>query len=89
LKEQKKKEKERLNYEENKIASPNGDNDVTSTLFHSMEQKISSIMNNNSKVPKNKEEEDDLIEEDYIWNNNGGTADVLSYSKNDNFIYVS
>jgi len=54
-----------------------------------MENKISSIINHKSGVLKNIEEEKDLKEEEYVWNNNGGTGDVLSFSKNDNFIYVS
>jgi hypothetical protein len=45
---------------------------------------------NHSKELKNtNDEEKNLKEEEYVWNNNGGTGDMLSFSKNDNFIYIS
>ena len=49
---------------------------------------MASMMNTKSHVNKNNEEDKDLKEEEYVWNNNGGTGDVLSFSKNDNFIYI-
>ena len=58
-------------------------------MFGAMESKFSSIMNHKSHVIKPIEEEKDPKEEEYVWNNNGGTGDELSFSKNDNFIYIS
>ena len=61
-------------------------------MFNNLESKLSSMMKpgNHSKELKNtNDEEKNLKEEEYVWNNNGGTGDMLSFSKNDNFIYIS